>query len=174
MKQLKYFKLHDDATDPYFATDGSACFDICAYLHKPVTVHKMENYKEQIHPERIQWSDIEELTVEIAPADRILIPTGLIFDIPEGHSVRIHPRSSISLKKGLTLTNGEGIIDSDYYHETYIMLTNTSADTVRITHGERIAQGELVKKEDYTMEETLTQPTQTTQRVGGFGSTGVK
>ena len=54
------------------------------------------------------------------------------------------------------------------------MFTNTSADEVRITHGERIAQGELVKKEIYELEETITQPTQTTQRVGGFGSTGVK
>ena len=174
MNKLKYFKLHDDAKDPKFATDGSACFDICAYIHKPVTVHKMENYKEQIHPERIQWSDIEELTIEIAPADRILIPTGLVFDIPEGYSIRIHPRSSISLKKGLSLTNGEGIIDSDYYHETFIMFTNTSADEVRITHGERIAQGELVQKENYILEETLRQPEQTTQRVGGFGSTGTE
>lgn len=171
--KLKYFKLHDGVSDPHFATDGSACFDICAYLYKPVTVHRMQNYKEQIHPETIQWSDIEELTISIAPADRVLVPTGLIFDIPKGHSVRIHPRSSISLKKGLALTNGEGIIDCDYYHETYIMLTNTSSDEVRITHGERIAQGELVKKENYVLEETLRQPTQTTQRVGGFGSTGV-
>ena len=174
MNKLKYFKLHDDAKEPIFATDGSACFDIHAYLHKPVTVHRMENYKEKIHPERIQWEDIEELQISIAPADRILIPTGLVFDIPEGYSVRIHPRSSISLKKGLSPTNGEGIVDSDYYHETFIMLTNTSADEVRITHGERIAQGELVKKEIYTLEETFRQPEQTTQRVGGFGSTGVK
>jgi dUTP pyrophosphatase len=172
--KLKYFKLHDDASDPHFATDGSACFDIHAYLHKPVTVHRMNNYKERIYPETVQWSDIEELTISIAPADRVLVPTGLVFDIPKGYSIRIHPRSSISLKKGLSLTNGEGIIDNDYYHETYIMFTNTSADEVRITHGERIAQGELVKKENYVLEETLRQPTQTTQRVGGFGSTGVK
>jgi dUTP pyrophosphatase len=173
MNKLKYFKLHDDVEQPVFATSGSACFDIYAYLHKPVTVHRMHNYKEKIHPERIQWEDIEELQISILPGDRILIPTGLIFDIPEGYSVRIHPRSSISLKKGLSLTNGEGIIDSDYYHETYIMFTNTSADEVRITHGERIAQGELVQKEIYELEETLRQPEQTTQRVGGFGSTGV-
>ena len=174
MKKLKYFKLHDDVADPKFATDGSACFDIHAYLYKPVTVHKMENYKEQIYPEAVQWSDIEELQISISPGDRVLVPTGLVFDIPEGYSLRIHPRSSISLKKGLSLTNGEGIVDSDYYHEAFIMFTNTSADEVRLVHGERIAQGELVKKEIYTLEQTITQPTQTTQRVGGFGSTGVK
>ena len=172
--KLNYYKLHDEVKDPQFATDGSACFDICAYLDNPVTVYSMNNHKEKRSPETVQWSDIEELQISIAPADRVLIPTGLVFDIPEGYSIRIHPRSSISLKKGLALTNGEGIIDSDYYHETFIMFTNTSADEVRIKHGERIAQGELVKTETYTIEETFTIPTQTTQRVGGFGSTGTE
>ena len=171
---LKYYKLHDEVIDPRFATDGSACFDICAYLDKPITFYRMNNHKEQRNSETVQWSDIEELQISILPADRVLIPTGLVFDIPEGYSIRIHPRSSISLKRGLSLTNGEGIIDSDYYHETYIMLTNTSADEVRIKHGERVAQGELIKTEVYTLEETIDIPTQTTQRVGGFGSTGTE
>ena len=174
MKKLKYYKLHYEVINPHFATDGSACFDIHAYLDNPVTVYRMDNHKQKLNPETIQWSDIEELTISIAPADRVLVPTGLVFDIPEGYSLRLHPRSSISLKRGLTLTNGEGIIDSDYYHETYIMFTNTSADEVRIVHGERIAQGELIKNEIYTLEETIDVPTQTTSRVGGFGSTGVK
>ena len=132
----------------------------------------MNNHKEKRNPETIHWSDIEELQLSIAPADRVLVPTGLVFDIPEGYSVRLHPRSSISLKRGLTLTNGEGIIDSDYYHETFIMFTNTSADEVRITHGERIAQGELIKTLDYSLEESIIIPEQKTNRVGGFGSTG--
>jgi dUTP pyrophosphatase len=146
---LDCYRLHEDVTLPRAATMGSACFDICAYLDNPVTVYRMDNQKEKINPETIQWSDIEELQLSIAPADRVLVPTGLVFDIPEGYSIRIHPRSSISLKKGLALTNGEGIIDSDYYHETFIMFTNTSADEVSIKHGERIAQGELVKTETY-------------------------
>ena len=174
MKKLKYYKLHDEVIDPKFATDGSACFDICAYLDKPVTVYRMYNHKEKRSPETIQWTDIEELQLAIGPAERALIPTGLVFDIPEGYSVRLHPRSSISLKRGLTLTNGEGIIDSDYYHETFIMFTNTSADEVRITHGERIAQGELIKTLDYSLEESIIIPEQKTNRVGGFGSTGTK
>ena len=172
--KLKYYKLHNEVISPKFATDGSACFDICAYLDNPVTAYRMYNHKQKINPQTIQWSDIEELQLSIGVADRVLVPTGLVFDIPEGYSIRIHPRSSISLKKGLALTNGEGIIDSDYYHETFIMFTNTSADEVRIKHGERIAQGELVKTETYTIEETFTIPKQTTQRVGGFGSTGTE
>ena len=172
--KLKYYKLHNEVLDPHFATDGSACFDIHAYLDKPVTVYRMENHKEKRRPETIQWSDIEELQLSIAPADRVLVPTGLVFDIPEGYSIRLHPRSSISLKRGLTLTNGEGIIDSDYYHETFIMFTNTSADEVRIKHGERIAQGELIKTLDYSLEESIIVPEQKTNRVGGFGSTGTE
>ena len=174
MKKLKYYKLHNEVLDPHFATDGSACFDIHAYLDNPVTVYRMNNNKEQQNPETVQWSDIEELQLSIAPADRVLVPTGLVFDIPEGYSVRLHPRSSISLKRGLTLTNGEGIIDSDYYHETFIMFTNTSADEVRIKHGERIAQGELVKTLDYSLEESIIVPEQKTNRIGGFGSTGTE
>ena len=172
--KLKYYKLHNEVPDPVFATDGSACFDIHAYLDNPVTVYRMNNHKEKRNPETIHWSDIEELQLSIAPADRVLVPTGLVFDIPEGYSVRLHPRSSISLKRGLTLTNGEGIIDSDYYHETFIMFTNTSADEVRITHGERIAQGELIKTLDYSLEESIIVPEQKTNRVGGFGSTGTE
>ena len=112
--------------------------------------------------------------IEIYPGERALIPTGLIFDIPDGHSVRLHTRSSISLKKGLIMPNSEGIIDSDYYHQTFVMLYNASADEVLIENGERIAQGELVKTLTYIIEETKDVPEQKTNRVGGFGSTGVK
>ena len=172
--KLDYYKLHHEVIDPKFATDGSACFDICAYLDKPVKVYKMNNEKEERNPETIQWTDIEELQLSIGPAERVLIPTGLVFNIPEGYSVRLHPRSSVSLKRGLVMPNGEGIVDSDYYHETFIMLYNSSADEVRVTHGERIAQGELIKTLDYSLEETIIVPEQKTNRIGGFGSTGTE
>ena len=72
------------------------------------------------------------------------------------------------------MTNGEGIIDSDYHHETFVMLHNASADTVYIEDNERVAQGELVENNFVDVWETFEQPEQTTERVGGFGSTGVK
>jgi dUTP pyrophosphatase len=71
------------------------------------------------------------------------------------------------------MPNGEGIIDSDYYHQTFVMLYNASADEVLIKNGERIAQCELIKTNVYEIEETKNVPEQTTNRVGGFGSTGV-
>ena len=73
----------------------------------------------------------------------------------------------------MIIPNGEGIIDSDYYHQTYVMLYNGSADEVRINHGDRIAQGELIENYSYSLEETKDIPEQKTTRVGGFGSTGV-
>ena len=171
---LKYYKLHTEVISPQFATQGSACFDIHAYLDNPVTVYKMNNNKSTRNPETIQWADIEELQLSIFPAERVLIPTGLVFDIPEGYSIRLHPRSSTSLKKGLVMPNGEGIVDSDYTQETFIMFYNSSADEVRIKHGERIAQGELIKTLDYSIEESIIVPEQKTNRIGGFGSTGTK
>jgi len=187
MSKLSYFKLYEDVKAPEFATSGSACFDIYSYfgnkeeyVHgnpKPkVVVYTMGNKKEE--REVKIWADDRTsgnfyMGVELFPAERMLVPTGLIFDIPEGYSVRIHPRSSISLKQGLMLGNAEGVIDSDYYHQTFVMLFNSSADTIRIRHDERIAQGELIKTLDYFIEETTIQPEQNTSRVGGFGSTGV-
>ena len=170
--RLKFYKMRVPVKSPKFGTEGSACFDISAWIEDgvPITVYRMDNLKVFLEPE---WHD-EKIKFRIAPGDRVLVPTGLIFDIPDGHSVRLHTRSSVSLKKGLTMPNGEGIIDSDYYHQTFVMLYNSSADEVFIEDGERIAQGELIKNYDYTIEETEDVPEQKTSRVGGFGSTGVK
>jgi dUTP pyrophosphatase len=169
--EMKFYKMYKDVKEPKFATKGSACFDIHAHipLDCSFVVYDMSNNKIERKPE---WYD--KVSIRIAPAERVLVPTGLIFDIPEGHSVRLHTRSSISLKKGLIMPNSEGIIDSDYYHQTYVMLYNSTADEIRIEHNERIAQGELVINYVYNIEETEEVPEQKTSRVGGFGSTGVK
>ena len=71
------------------------------------------------------------------------------------------------------MVNGEGIIDSDYFDECYMMLFNSSNQTVRITHGERIAQAEMVENVEYEIKLITEIPSQKTSRVGGFGSTGV-
>ncbi len=173
---LKYYKMRGPVKCPKFGTDGSACFDISAYFEKgdEIVVYEMDNKKITIKPKGYKEKERqEEIRIIIRPGDRVLVPTGLIFDIPEYHSLRLHTRSSISLKKGLTMPNGEGIIDSDYYHQTFVMLCNSSADEVYIKNGERIAQGELISSYRYEIEETNTIPKQKTNRVGGFGSTGV-
>jgi len=171
---LNCYRLYEDVSLPKMATTGSSCFDISSYIQqdRPIIVYDMSNNKIERKPEWYDKKYNPKLCIRLDPADRALIPTGIIFKIPFGYSLRIHPRSSTSLKKGLVMPNGEGIIDSDYYHQTYIMLLNTSADTVMIRDKERIAQGELVKSEYYDIMETFQMPEQTTNRVGGFGSTG--
>tara|TARA_R100001082_G_scaffold110645_1_gene91172 strand:- start:1619 stop:2125 length:507 start_codon:yes stop_codon:yes gene_type:complete len=168
MNDLKFYKKYNDVESPFHATSNAACFDIHAYIKEdiPITVYGMDNVKEK----KIPTGGI----LVLRPGDRVLVPTGLIFDIPVHHSVRIHARSSISLKFGLTIPNGEGIIDSDYYHETFVMLYNASADEVTIEDGTRIAQGEMVRNDAYDVLETNQVPAKKTNRVGGFGSTGVK
>jgi len=132
MNTLQYYKKHEDGFEPFFATAGSACFDLKAYFAKSIIsgteaprckVYKMDNKAEE--RECKMWAiDYRSFNVgiDLYPGERILVPTGLIFNIPDGHSVRLHARSSVSLKKGLIIPNGEGIIDSDYYHQTFVML----------------------------------------------------
>lgn len=141
---LKVYRMYTDSIMPKFATEQSACFDVSAH-------------GDHVLPAKLSMA----------------IPTGLILDIPVGYSVRVHPRSGLAYKKGVTLLNAEGIIDSDYTDELKIILHNTSNLDFIIHHGDRIAQGELVKSLDYTLEECYTPPQQKTDRVGGFGSTGV-
>lgn len=144
MTNLKIYKIHPNAVLPKHTTQQAACFDISACGDAIVPAHHT-----------------------------VAISTGIILDIPIGYSVRVHPRSGLAYKKGITLLNAEGIIDSDYTDELKILLYNTSNLSFVIRHGDRIAQGELMKNIDYTIEECYNPPQQKTDRVGGFGSTGV-
>jgi len=110
--------------------------------------------------------------IQINPHERALIPTGLIFDIPKGFSVRLYPRSSLALKQGLTLANNVGIIDSDYVEPVYMMVYNISGYQQFVFDKIRICQAELVHELSYMIMETDVRPEQKTDRDGGFGSTG--
>ena len=164
---LKVFKTNANAVTPSFATEESACFDLCACLKG---VEKIKGYS-RMNESIDLYCNVDSL--EIPAEFRVLIPTGLIFDIPEGHSVRIYPRSGLSFKIGLVTQNCEGIVDSDYVEECFLLLKNDSLSRVTINHGMRVAQGELVKNHDYLIAESLERPQKRTTRNGGFGSTGV-
>lgn len=164
---LSIFKTRPDASIPTFGTEQSSCFDICACL---LDVERVKAYTRMNEPVELYCNhDYLEIPAEF----RVLIPTGLIFDIPKGHSVRIYPRSGLSFKNGLVTQNCVGIVDSDYVEECFIMLKNDSLVRQTITHGMRIAQGELVKDAEYVLMEAADRPSQKTDRNGGFGSTGV-
>ena len=80
------------------------------------------------------------------PMELVLIPTGIVLDIPEGYSVRLHSGLVKLRKDGIYLTNCEGIIDSDYVDPVFVMMTNISQSPKTINNGDRICQIELVEK----------------------------
>lgn len=164
---LKIYKTHSDVILPKFGTKQAACFDLA---FQPNGKTEYSGYNQNNAPFTRYFSDG---SVTIMPGDRIMVPTGLIFDIPEGFSVRIHPRSGLSYKQGLVLANLEAVIDSDYVHETFVLLTNVSQNAQIIKSGDRVAQAELVPVVSYAIEETLIAPKQKTDRIGGLGSTGI-
>ena len=164
---LKYYKLHPDAKDPFFATKGSACFDLHACLSG------VERYKvRQDTLDREIERPLKNGSLQIFSMERVLVPTGLILDIPEGYSVRLHSRSGLVYNHGLYLTNCEGIIDWDYVDPVFIIMTNISQSPKTINNGDRICQGELVEKIYHGFKHIKKPPTQKTERDGGFGSTG--
>ena len=166
MTVLKFWRVHTEVKLPKHQTDGSACFDLSFQGYGK---NKVTGYNRMNKPvERIMQS-----SMTISPGDRMLVPTGLVMDIPKGYSVRLHARSGTSLKQGLVLANAEGVIDSDYVEEVYILLHNISENAQTINFGDRVAQAELVKNEVYDIEESASRPSVKSSRVGGMGSTGV-
>lgn len=110
--------------------------------------------------------------LRLEPGSRCLAPTGLFTAIPEGYEIQVRPRSGLALKKGLSLCNCIGTIDSDYRAEIGVILINQGLETIWIEDGERIAQFVLNKVEDIAWKEVNS--LDETSRTGGFGSTGVK
>ena len=172
-EKLKFFKLNDKVQLPTFATRESACFDLHANLLESEEIQYYKVISTKSVPRRVAFDINSNNTfTQINNMERMLIPTGLIADIPKGFSIRLHSRSGLAFKQGVYLANCEGIIDSDYVDPIFAMVTNISNVPVRIYNGDRICQGELVRCEKYTLDESDEAPSQKTDRDGGFGSTG--
>jgi len=169
---LKVFKVDPQAKIPNYETRSAACFDLSALIPQNSSVSIFTNRGDKYEVQANHDGANGKSYINLFPHERALIRTGLIFDIPQGHSIRLHPRSGMALKYGLVLGNAEGIIDEDYVHETKIIMINTSAESVKIYDGDRIAQGEVVPSLQMDIYETFEKPGQKTDRVGGFGSTG--
>ena len=111
-------------------------------------------------------------SVTVAPGARVLIPTGLAFEIPARHEIQVRPRSGLSLKSPLLVVNAPGTIDADYRGEVQIIIGNFGSEPFVIEHGLRLAQLVFapVWQAKYVNSEVLTE---TARGAGGFGSTGV-
>lgn len=113
----------------------------------------------------------EDRQIVLLPGRRTLVPTGLIFEIPQGYEVQIRPRSGLAFKNGITCLNTPGTIDSDYRGEIKVLLVNLGEDDFRIERGMRIAQAVFAPVVQALIEERTT-VTDTARGAGGFGSTG--
>ena len=110
--------------------------------------------------------------VTVAPGAIVLIPTGLVVEVPPGHFLGIFARSSTPLKKGLIVANGVGVLDSDYCgptDELKIQVMNVTKDPVTVNKGDRIAQGVVLPFVRVEIEDGTGA---TAASRGGFGSTG--
>ncbi len=107
----------------------------------------------------------------LLPGKRALVPTGLIFEIPEGFEGQVRPRSGLALKHGLTCLNTPGTIDADYRGEVKVLLINHGPDAFTVERGMRIAQMVVSSVACVAWEETDALP-DTTRVAGGFGHTG--
>lgn len=109
--------------------------------------------------------------IVLKPLERMLIPTGLFFEIPDGYEVQVRPRSGMALRHGITCLNSPGTVDSDYRGEIKIILINLSNEAHTICNGDRIAQMVVCKVERAVLQTVL--QLQTSERgEGGFGHTG--
>ena len=171
---LKFYKTNEQAQLPVFSTKQSACFDLYANLIEGEIVQYYGSLQTKQLPRKVSFDiNSNNSYLQMNNMERMLIPIGLIADIPAGFSIRLHSRSGLAFKQGVYLTNCEGIIDSDYVDPIFAMVTSISNVPVKIYNGDRICQGELIRCEQYTLDETDEAPSQKTDRDGGFGSTGV-
>jgi dUTP pyrophosphatase len=129
---------------PQYATPGSSGMDLRAFIDEPIILN---------------------------PSERILVPTGLFIQLPEGYEAQIRPRSGLAIKQGITCLNTPGTIDADYRGEIKVILINLSKETQTIHDGDRIAQMVIQRVEQIEWQETSSLEA-TVRHAGGFGSTG--
>lgn len=174
---LRVFKLNPNAFMPKYATGQSAGFDLHACLEGASTLkgYNLNNREVQVEIRKIKVNDMQVSNsfINLLPGLRVLVPTGLIFDIPVASCLKVYARSGNSFKKGLVLVNSVGIIDSDYVDELFAMVMNLSDTAVRIEHGDRVAQAVEVQHKRSPLNEITERPQLKGDRKGGLGSTGV-
>ena len=142
---LNFCKISEEAKIPYRATEGSAGMDLYACMENEVTLN---------------------------PGGRAFISCGIAISLPGREYVAlVFARSGLSIKHGITLSNGVGVIDSDYRGDIGIGLCNLSDTSYTIKPGDRIAQLLIMKVENLPIEEVSSLDS-TSRGSKGFGSTG--
>lgn len=143
--EVKFTLTRPGAQAPVYATPGSAAADLRAVLEEPLVLE---------------------------PGKRAAVPTGVSIQLPDAQWVAlICARSGLACRYGLALSNGVGVIDSDYRGELQVSLVNQGEEAYTIQPGERIAQLMIlpVAQAAFVPAEKLDE---TSRGTGGFGSTG--
>ena len=131
---------------PKYETDNSAGMDIKAFIKNNITLKSLE---------------------------RTIVTTGLYLSLPKGLEAQVRPRSGLAIKKGITVLNSPGTIDSDYRGEIGVILINLSNEVFTVKNGDRIAQLIIAKHTSVVWEEAE-QLEDSSRGSAGFGSTGYK
>lgn len=113
-----------------------------------------------------------EETIEIAPGERALIPTGLAIALPRGFEAQIRPRSGLAINHGVTVLNTPGTIDADYRGEIKVILINHGHESFTIQRGMRIAQMVVERYTQVSWNVVAELESNAERGEAGFGSTG--
>ncbi len=143
---VKVQLISDGARLPVYGSSQAAGADLCACLGN------------------------QSLTIE--PHRWAMVPTGIAIALPVGYEAQVRPRSGLAAKKGITVLNSPGTVDSDYRGEVKVILINHSDESFVINHGDRIAQMVIARHESASFE-VVSSLDETERGSGGFGSTGV-
>jgi dUTP pyrophosphatase len=109
--------------------------------------------------------------VRIDPGERVLIPTGIALALPPGYEAQVRPRSGLAWKRGVTVLNGPGTVDSDYRGEIRVILINHGREPQTVRRGDRIAQLVVQRLPQVDWHEADELP-ESERGTGGFGHTG--
>lgn len=143
---LEFIKVHENAVSPSYNYPTDSGFDL----------HSTEG-------------------VGVPPQSRMLVGTGLKFNIKDGFEMQVRPKSGLALKQGLTVLNTPGTVDSGYDGEVKVILYNSSHDTVHIEKGQKIAQACIcpVVNGKWIQTKEVTEINGKDRGNNGFGSTGI-
>ena len=144
MVKILVKKFDKDIKLPTYKTSGSSGMDLVAYIKNKIAIN---------------------------PGATAIIPTGIAVAIPKNYEIQIRPRSGLAAKKGISVLNTPGTIDSDYRGEIKIILINLSKKPFVVKSGDRIAQMILSPIARGKLKEVKNLP-KTLRGKKGFGSTG--
>jgi dUTP pyrophosphatase len=166
MPPIVFEPLHPDVRPPQRGTAGSAGYDLAAYL----AMRTVRVYRDGVMHERPCIESGGAFRLTLAPGEKALVPLGFKARLPDGFEAGIRPRSGTSVKTDLVIVNAPGTVDADYPDEWCVPVKNSGTAPLVIAHGDRIAQMVIARFE--TMDFAQGTVARSTERAGGFGSTG--